>query len=211
LLNLGRFSDAGQAVADVPTTFVYKNFHSTVVPNSTGTPNFTFGISSDGISDMGTVSDLEGGTGLPYRSSNDPRTISPQVAPAKPLSGDAAVYKPARWRTKGGDTPIIMASGVEARLIEAEAALQANDPRWLTILNALRTNGTFTTAPNPSGGEDTTWAPGEGAVLFTSVGGSIPGLRPLDDPGTAETRIDLLFRERAYWLFLTGRRHADMR
>src|SRR5690606_40849192 len=59
--------------------------------------------------------------------------------------------------------------------------------------------------------EDTTWAPGEGAILFTSIGGSLPGLPPLEDPGTDEARVDLLFQERAYWLFLTGRRHADMR
>jgi hypothetical protein len=216
LLNLGRFADAAAAVADVPTTFTYMNYHSTAMLTSTGTPNFTSGSSSStphAIANMGTVADREGGTGLPYRSSGDPRTLSPMVRDAVPTSGDDPVYKPARWMVNGGDTPIIMASGVEARLIEAEAALQAGDPMWLTILNSLRTSGEFTTSPNPDDPTvvDTTWAPGEGAILFTSIGGSLPGLRPLEDPGTEDARVDLLFQERAYWLFLTGRRHADMR
>lgn len=216
LLNLHRFAEAAQVVADVPTDFVYKNFHSTEVINSTGTPNFTSSISATaphGIANMGTVSDLEGGTGLPYRSSNDPRTLSPQVFPAQPASGNAIVYKPSRWRVNEGNTPIIMASGVEARLIEAEAALATGSAAWLQTLNALRTTGSFTTAPNPSNPAlvDTTWATGSGAVLFTSVGAPITGLRPLEDPATADARVNLLFQERAYWLFLTGRRHADMR
>jgi len=215
LLNLGRFAEAAAAVADVPTTFTYMNYHSTAT-NASGVPNFTSTGSASAqhaIADMGTVADREGGTGLPYRSSGDPRTHSPLVRGAVPTSGDAEVYKPARWMVRGGDTPIIMASGVEARLIEAEAALQSGDPRWLTILNSLRPSGTFTTNPNPDNPavEDTTWAPGEGAILFTSIGGSLPGLPPLEDPGTDEARVDLLFQERAYWLFLTGRRHADMR
>jgi len=36
-------------------------------------------------------------------------------------------------------------------------------------------------------------------------------LAPLTDPGTAEARRDLLFEERAKWLFMTGRRLADLR
>src|SRR5581483_874628 len=103
-----------------------------------------------------------------------------------------------------------MASGVEARLIEAEAALAAGDASWLTILNRLRTDGTFTTAPHPGDPTvtDTTWGPGVGAVLFPN---GLPGLRPLTDPGTPAARVDLLFAERAAWLFLTGHRLGDMR
>jgi hypothetical protein len=41
----------------------------------------------------------------------------------------------------------MVANSVEARLIAAEAALNAGDATWLTTLNALRTNGTFTTVP----------------------------------------------------------------
>lgn len=216
LLNLGEYDAAAQTVATVPTDFVYKNLHSHAVVNAVGTPNFTAGISTSTphqISDMGTVADREGGVGLPYRSSGDPRTISPEVRAAVPSSGEDVVYKPARWMVDGGNTPIIMASGVEARLIEAEAALAKGNGEWLNILNRLRTEGTYTIEPVPGqpGVEDTIWALGAGAVLFTSVGAPIVGLPLLEDPGTPDGRVDLLFQERAYWLFLTGRRHADMR
>ena len=37
------------------------------------------------------------------------------------------------------------------------------------------------------------------------------GLQDTVDPGTPAARIALLFRERAYWLFLTGHRQGDLR
>jgi hypothetical protein len=43
--------------------------------------------------------------------------------------------------------PLTVASGIEARLIEAEVALKKGDPQWLTILNALRTDGTNIATP----------------------------------------------------------------
>ena len=77
--------------------------------------------------------------------------------------------------------PITLASGIEARLIEAEAALHAGDAQWLTTLNTLRQ---------------------------TAIS---PALPDLTDPGTADARLDLLYHERAYWLYLTGRRLGDLR
>lgn len=215
LLNLGRFDEAAQAVANVPTSWTYLNLHE-AIDNSIGTQNFTSAISSTSdhkVGDMGTVSDVEGGTGLPYRSSGDPRTMSPKMADAQATAGEMTVYKPGRWLIDGAATPVVMASGVEARLIEAEAALRAGGAAWLNTLNDLRTTGDFTEEPDPDdpAATDTIWAPGDGAVLFTAVGGSLPGLEPLDDPGTDAGRVDMLFRERAYWLFVTGRRQADMR
>src|SRR5690606_5921172 len=154
--------DAAAAVADVPTTFTYMNYHSTTIANSTGTPNITSSLSAStphATHNKGTVADREAGTELPLRTIGEPRALSPEVRLPGHTSGDEAVYKPARWTVKGGDTPIIMASGVEARLIEAEAALAAGDPKWLTILNSLRTSGQFTTTPDPDnpGVVDTTW------------------------------------------------------
>jgi len=37
------------------------------------------------------------------------------------------------------------------------------------------------------------------------------GLLPLDDPGTPDGRVTQLFRERAFWLWLTGHRLGDLR
>ena len=36
-------------------------------------------------------------------------------------------------------------------------------------------------------------------------------MAPLADPGSYPARVSLLFRERAFWLFLTGHRLGDMR
>jgi hypothetical protein len=40
---------------------------------------------------------------------------------------------------------------------------------------------------------------------------TVPGLAPLADPGTPNARINLLFRERAFWLYLTSHRLGDLR
>lgn len=40
---------------------------------------------------------------------------------------------------------------------------------------------------------------------------TVTGLAPLTDPGTEAGRVDLLFRERAFWLFSTGHRTGDLR
>lgn len=40
---------------------------------------------------------------------------------------------------------------------------------------------------------------------------TVPGLSPLSDPGTPAARVNLLFHERAFWLFLTSHRLGDMR
>jgi starch-binding outer membrane protein, SusD/RagB family len=40
---------------------------------------------------------------------------------------------------------------------------------------------------------------------------TMPGLAPLTDPGTPAAEQNLLFRERAFWMYLTGHRLGDMR
>jgi hypothetical protein len=44
-----------------------------------------------------------------------------------------------------------------------------------------------------------------------SCSASPTALAPLADPGTQRAREDLLFRERAFWLFSTGHRLPDLR
>lgn len=215
LLNLFQYDAAAAAVASVPTDFVYLNRHSVA---SGGNANFTYSTTTVQVTTMGSVSDREGNNGLPYRSAGDPRTLSTQVKARNNNAGDDTVFVPVRWTVNGGATPIVMASGVEARLIEAEAALSRQDGSWLTILNDLRSGGITgidtTIATTPTGADtliDTVYAPGTGAVLFSSVGAAIPTLDPLGAPGSAAASVDLLFQERAYWMFLTGRRLPDMR
>jgi hypothetical protein len=68
------------------------------------------------------VADVEGANGLPFRSAMDPRV--PSILNGIGQNGISTHYKQLKYLTAESD--IIIASGWEARLIEAEAALDAN-------------------------------------------------------------------------------------
>lgn len=195
LLGLGRLAEAAAAVAAVPTGYAYAVQYPAGTPTN---PMTNFFKPPPGSVWPYNMSDREGVTGLPFRSSGDPRTRAVVVG----MSSYGPLYQPARHNQQGTGA-IVLASGVEARLIEAEAALVGGGG-WLAILNALRTDGTFTTRPSAANPAvtDTVWNAG---------GGAVAGLAPLGDPGTPEARVDLLFRERAFWLHLTGHRVGDLR
>jgi hypothetical protein len=40
---------------------------------------------------------------------------------------------------------------------------------------------------------------------------TMTALAPLTDPGSAAARVDLLFRERAFWMYFTAHRVGDLR
>jgi hypothetical protein len=178
LLDLGDYANAATAVAAVQTGDLYN------VEYSTNPQSVTNGVLMPSIG-VSTV-DGEGGNGLAWRAANDPRATFTQVG---------GVWYATRYTA--ANTPVPLATGIEARLIEAEAQLHAGDATWLATLNALRTNGVSNVS-----GTDTTWSAGTGGVA---------GLRPLTDPGSDTARVTLLFRERAFWLFLTGHRQGDLR
>jgi hypothetical protein len=82
-----------------------------------------------------TVADSEGTAGLPYRSAADPRL--PVVAAG--LSFDAATPLWQQQRYTSATSPVLLASGVEAALIRAEANLSfGNQAAALADLNAVR-------------------------------------------------------------------------
>jgi hypothetical protein len=186
-VGLGDFAAASQSVADVPTSFV----SNVEFGGTTGLTSYWY---LQGVSTFVSISiaDHEGGNGLPFTSANDPRL---------PLVTNGYVYIYPAYLPKqyvaASSVPIPLASGVEARLIQAEAALDAGDTAWLATLNPLRTDSTYTVT-----GTDTAWNAGMGGVA---------GLAPLADPGNDVARVDLLFRERAFWLFATGHRTGDLR
>ena len=149
------------------------------------------------------VSDREGLNGVPYRSNGDPRSAVTFARLAGAGTSDTFFYV---QKIASAATPVRVMSAIEAALIVAEAALIEGQSAWLEQLNALRTNGTFVVS-----GTDTVWNAGTGSVA---------GLRPLTDPGldarppgktVFDVRLDLILRERAYWLFLTGTRLGDLR
>lgn len=188
LLDLAQYQDAANAVSAVPTAFIFPVLFFPAVP---GTGN-TFG-STVGFEVI--VADREGGNGLDWVSAHDTARV-----PIDPNSQRQLKYR-------DGAAPVTLADGIEARLIEAEAQLPAHGgggTAWLDALNALRTDGTFTTQqdPNDPTVTDTLWHPGTGGK---------GGLAPLADPGTPKGQVDLLFRERAFWMFATAHWVGDLR
>lgn len=83
------------------------------------------------------------------------------------------------------DFYLAIAQWSEAKLIEAEYYLSVNDVTgWLNAINEVRSR-------------------------YKTYSG-IP-LADTTDPGTEDSRVDLLFRERAYTNYLAGRRLGDLR
>lgn len=128
LLDRGRFADAAASVSGVPTAYSYALQYSTAQPN--GVYNII------NVTKWITVSDREGVNGLDFRSANDPRVSTTPVG--KGADGVTDLYAFTRYATVA--SPVVLTSGAEARLIEAEAALKAGDATGaLQTLNALRT------------------------------------------------------------------------
>jgi hypothetical protein len=89
----------------------------------------------------------------------------------------------------GRDDAIALLDGADARLIEAEAKLNAGDyAGMMTILNTLRT------APPTQG----TFKPAAMAALTTT-------------PTSKDAAVSLFFREKAFWQFSRGYRFGDLR
>lgn len=171
LLNAGQFAQAAQAVAAVPTAFQYVTNHG---DSPLRVQNLMKGFIFD--FDYLSVSDGEGTNGLNYATAGDPRVITNFAGPSR-FDDETPHYQLLIYSSFAA--PTIVASGVEARLIEAEAALRAGDAgTWKTKLDAAR-------------------------AFF--------GMGPVTDPGTADARVDLMFRERAFSLFATGHRLGDLR
>lgn len=167
LVNLDRLAEAADRAAVVPTDFVYAVERST---NSGGQYNGIHHLNA--VLGWWSVADREGSVGLPFRTADDPRV------PWAPSPGDgSAPYVLLKYPSL--DAPVPVADGIEARLIEAEAALRnARITDFLQVHDQLRAR---------------------------------IDLAAVDDPGTTPGRVDLHFRERAFWLFATSHRLGDLR
>ncbi len=128
LLNLNRPADAALAVGAVPTSFSYRITHSVNT-----TTNQIWALNPGARRYV--VADREGGNGLPFVSARDPRVVT---STPTPLAFDSQTPFVA-LTNYGQFDPVVIANGIEARLIEAEAALRANDvTTWLARLNTAR-------------------------------------------------------------------------
>ncbi len=171
LLNLGQYAAAGTAVAGVPTEYSYEFVHA--LPPGRQTNEIQVNTSTDIYS----VPDREGTNGLNFASAADPRVPVRSTGPSR-NDGVTPMVVAMKYPTRA--SAVAMVTGVEARMIEAEAALRAGSPvTWLQKLNDARA--------------------------------TVDGLDPLTDPGTETARVDLMFRERAFWFYLTAHRLGDLR
>lgn len=199
MIDRGQFAAAVGYVgsAAVPTTFQYDMTFSATGGGSNGLWTVNNSVARISVADS---FDIVGGAvnvirnALPFASANDPRvpvcngetTCSPKVA------AEDGVTKPfyVSLLYKNQYDPLVLASGIDARLIEAEAKLQAQDiAGMMTILNALRT-----ATPRP-------------AIGLTTI----PAMTALATPANQAAAVTLFFREKAFWTFGRGQRLPDLR
>jgi starch-binding outer membrane protein, SusD/RagB family len=130
LLNLGQFAEAASAVSAVPVDFVY---HLEYSASATALYNGVYVWVN--MARIFSIADNKGNNGLDFISAADPRL---QVTLAGiGQDGRHNVWVANKYASPGA--PVVLASGIEARLIQAEALLRGGDaPGALTILNNLR-------------------------------------------------------------------------
>src|SRR5215467_2675366 len=194
LVDKGQFAQAITFVANVPTTYIYD---LTLSSSTSANGHWTLNNSVARVS-VGDSFYVQGGqsitikNALPFASANDPRvpvalgsSLSPKVAAEDGIT--TPLWLGQLWKNQYD--PMTLISGVDARLYEAEAKLQANDiPGMMTILNALRTSSPLIAA---------TRIPVMPTIATT--------------PATRDAATDLLFREKAFWTFGRGQRLPDLR
>lgn len=184
-LNLNNFEAAAAAIASVATSdryvFSYMAGNVETAHWTTGGPN------SVAPAPYYRVGNREGWNGLDWLASTAAKQ-DPRI-PMTTMTVDGVVQftTPARQAKFISNTVTqVLADGIEARLIEAEVALRDGElKQWESILNTLRT--TAITPSIPEFTKDST----EGA--------------------TPAERVNITFRERALWLYLTGHRQGDLR
>ena len=185
-----------EAAALVPVSAVPNNF----------TYDITYAVSSGDVtlwsqpasSRRYTVGDSLEGRGrnllvknaVPFFSAQDPRVPVRYTVSSK---GDTTISQdgltPSRTTTLWSRSSTVSAvNGLDARLIEAEAKLRANDiAGMMTILNALRA------------------APPKLNDIQPAAMAALP------TPATQDAAVSLFFREKAFWEFGRGFRLGDLR
>jgi starch-binding outer membrane protein, SusD/RagB family len=185
LVDQGSYAAAAALVSAsaVPTSYQYLlTFDQTSGDNQIWALNisqarYTVGDSADAAGVIGNA--------LPFASSKDPRV--PTIASAGAASDGTPLFVQQIWKNRNDPVPLV--SGIDARLIEAEAALNANDFAGMTAtLNALRATS---------------------QTIGTYVVGTMPALNAI--PTTRDAAVTLFFREKAFWSFGRGQRLPDSR
>lgn len=200
LIDLGRFTDAATAIggeAGVPTNFQFVVRFSTASTTDDnniwtmfqGTRRYIVGDSVDLM--LGTTTENRIFNAIPYPRLGDPRVPtagdSKNAAGTKGFDTQTPYVEQRIWT--GRDDPVPVVSGIDARLIEAEAQLKAGDYLGMMLtLNALR---------------------GGSRTIGTYVVPAMPAL--VAAPTTEAEAADIFFREKALWTYGRGQRMNDLR
>jgi hypothetical protein len=183
LLDLDRPAEAAAAVQGIPTDFEYDLFfNQTAIFNQVWDFNNNQGRYTVGAGD--------GRNGLDFAGARDPRLPVCR-------GGDAACRSAGVSRTTIFDTAnnSVLPLWVQLKFPARDTPFPpANgvEARLIEAEAQLRTNGPW-------------------LATLNALRARAAGLAPLADPGAAAARQDLLFRERAFWLFGTGHRLGDLR
>jgi hypothetical protein len=174
---------AAAAVAAVPNNFVYVVYHS---QNTTRQNNGVYIAMA--IAKRYSVANGEGTNGLLFRTQGDARVPTAQTGNG--FDNSTPQWNQMRFINRSDPNPL--ATGAEARLIEAEAALAAGD----TVTFLARHNGLRAAPPS----------------YFAPVGGTIAALPALSLAGLTAAQVqNLHFQEREYWLWNSAHRLGDLR
>jgi len=191
LVDKGQYAAAAALVpvSAVPTSYQYLFTESSSNGGLEDNGHWNVQVSSTRLT-VGDSFDLLGTTpnliknALPFVSAKDPRV--PVKGPTGTAEdGSTPMFVNLIW---GRKDPLPMASGIDARLIEAEGKLGAKDiAGMMTILNALRASA---------------------QKLGTLA---VPVMSPLPTPATQDAATSLFFREKAFWAWGRGQRLSDLR
>jgi hypothetical protein len=188
-VDLGQFTAAAATVAGIPTSFADEvvGFSLTTGDNQIWSLNssakrYTVGDSFD-VSGLIT-------NAIPFASLGDPRVkVSGGSINSSIGRGFDGSTNWVRQEMYARSDAAYVATGIDARLIEAEARLQAQDiPGMMAILNALRT-----------------------AVQKLAPNYSTTAMAALPNPADQAAARALFFREKALWQFSRGFRLNDLR
>jgi len=181
-VDVGDFAGAAATVAPVPTSFQYVwNYSITTIDDGWWVmgPAVKRYNAGDSISAAGIIQNA-----IPFAELKDPRVVTEDThVQAEDRKSDFIQVN--NWDR---DDPVPPLSGIDARLIQAEAQLNAgNIGGMMTTLNALRTS------PQTIG-------------IF-----AIPAMAALPTPADKTAATNLFFREKALWQYERGWRMGDLR